>query len=193
MSLSWQNENNTTAKSGEALNDLKLDTTSNYRVPPTVKQSSQTSISKKEKKKCWLLRPVAWTVFIISVYLVEQIIEITFHFGILVIGWLSTLPTIAVILLTLAFGSIVISLLISGLIYLPSLAIGMSDTIYPSKLGIRYYFVGFLGLMLNILVIVSAIRGYLEAEQMFWVYARYIYSMIMYIVMLFGVRSLTDN
>ena len=193
MSLSWQDEQHHTNNSNGALRDLKLEKPQANYVPPASKQTVYNPVQPKRKKKSWLLWPIAWTVFIVFVYLVEQLIEITFHLGILVVGWLSTLPTIAVILLTLAFGGIVISLLASGIIYLPSLAIGLSDTIYHSKLGVRYYFVGFVGLILNILVIISAIRGHLETEQMFWVYARYIYSSIMYIVMLFAVRTLTDN
>lgn len=197
MSLSRKDEetNNLGASSVGSLRDLKLEAEPIRNPTPIQKpiSSAPKEAQTKTKKKCWLLWPVAWTVFVVSVYLMEQIIEITFHLGVLVVGWLSTLPTVAVILLTLAFGSVVISLLISGLIYIPSLAVGLSENIYPSKIGVRYYFVGFFGLILNLLTIVSAIRGHLDTEPTFWLYARYIYSAIAYIVMLVAVRSLTDN
>lgn len=192
MSLSWKDEqNNHTNSSGTFGRDIRLETPSTNYVPPAVSQPMYNHVPPKEKRKCWLLRPVAWLVFLVSVYLMNIVINTGILLGAYVVEWLSTLPTGAIILLTLAFGSIAIGVLFSGAVYLPVLTITLTNKIYPSKSGVRYYLVGAIQLLTSLLAIILTLANP-DAEFVFWDCATSVYFAIVYIFMLCSVKSCID-
>lgn len=146
----------------------------------------------EQSKKCWLLRPIAWFVFLLTVYLMNGVVNAFFLLGVRIVDWLSTLPTIAVVLLTLAFGSIVIGILFYGVLYLPALVMTLSNLIYPSKNGVRYYFVGIAQLFISVLGIILAITDS-GNNYVFWDCAAYVYFAIVYVVMLFSVKATIEH
>ena len=160
-------------------------------VPPTIRQTAEEPVCKKEKKKCWLLRPVAWLVFLLSVGLMNSIINTTFLLIDYVVKWLSTLPILAVILLTLAFGSLAIGLMFTGTLRLVVFVVSSSHAIYPSKNGVRFYIVGAVQLLISLLAIVLAIADS-GTTHTFWDFAAPLYFVIMYIGMMCGVKSIID-
>lgn len=192
MSLSPKDEQyNYTNSSGTFGRDIRLETPSSGYVPPAVRQPAYNPVPPKKKKKCWLLRPVAWIVFLLSVYMMNIIINTGVLLGIRIVDWLSTLPTMAVILLTLAFGSAVIGILFTGVTYLPALTITLTNKIYPSKSGVRYYLVGVIQLLTSLLSIILTLADP-SAEYVFLDCAVAIYFAIVYIVMLCSVKSCID-
>lgn len=192
MSLSYNGEEKQFASAGKFYGkDMKLETSQTNYVPPTVRQTVVETAPPKRKKKCWLLRPVAWLVFLLSVGLMNGVINTTFLLIDYVVEWLSTLPIMAVILLTLAFGSLAIGLMFTGTLRLVIFVVSGSHAIYPSTNGMRFYIVGVAQLLISILAIVSAIADPV-ATHTFWDFAAPIYFVIMYIGMMFGVKSLID-
>ena len=146
----------------------------------------------EQPKKCWLLRPLAWIVFLLTTYLINGAINASFMICIRVVDWLSALPTVAIVLLTLAFGGIVISLLFRGTVYLPALSMTLSNHIYPSKNGVRYYLVGIFQLFISIAEIIIALTKS-GNDYVFWDCAAAVYFVIVYIVMLCSVKSAIEH
>lgn len=161
-----------------------------HYVPPA-RQPVGEPVPQKRKKKCWLLRPLAWLVFILSVGLMNSIINTTFLLIDYVVKWLSTLPTIAIILLAIAFGSFAISLMITGTIKLVAFVVSGSHTIYPSKKGARFYIIAAVQVFISFLSIVLSFAA-TGAAHTFWDFAAPLYFIIVYIGMMCGVRSLID-
>ena len=127
------------------------------------------------------MRPVAWAALFVLVYLMELVFDIGFALIVKGVAWLSGLPVLAVVLLSLTFISFVLYVVLYGVVALPGVVVRLSEAIYPSKTNIRYYFVGFTGLIIMVLVLYASITGYYGEEQTGWQYARDIYSIIAYI------------
>ena len=159
--------------------------------PPTIRQTVENPTPPKEKKKCWLLRPVAWLMRLLSVGVMNAIINTTFLLVDYVVGWLSTLPIMAVILLTLAFGSLAIGLIFTGTLRLVVFVVSGSHAIYPSKEGMRFYIVGAVQVLVSFLSIVLTIADS-GSTHTFLDFAAPLYFAIMYIGMMCGVKSLID-
>lgn len=191
MSLSPMDEQYNHGNNSGTLRDLRLETPTSKYVPPTVSQPVYSPAPPKEKKKCWLLRPVAWLVLLVSVYLMNIIISTGILLGVRVADWLSTVPTEAVILLTLAFGSVGIGILFSGAIYLPSLIMAASHAIYPSRKGVRFYVIGAWQILISLSSVISVLTN-TEATRVFWECASAIYFAIVYIFMMCGAKSITE-
>ena len=212
MSLSWNDEQNNAHNSdfslsneGEVPNnhgyaplnkfkysqsygiDMKLEAPTVNYAPPTTKQTVVEQSPPKEKKKCWLLRPVAWVAFLIAVALMNSIINIVFLLGAYVVAWLSTLPTMAVVLLTIAFGSFALGLLFTGAISLIGLVVSTSHAIYPSKTGVRFYIIAASQLLISLVSIVLALTS---TDFTFLDVASPVYFAFVYIVMLCSVKSI---
>lgn len=199
MSLSWKDEkpkrNGNFALYGDHVKletDQDRSTTQPQRPVATESAPPEREIEPSGKKKCWLLRPIAWVALLISVYLMNGIINAFFLLGVRVVDWLSTLPTLAIVLLTLAFGSIVLSLLFYGAMYLPTLVMTLSNLIYPSKNGVRYYLVGIIQLFISVLGIILAVTGS-GNDSVFWDCVASVYFAIVYIVMLCSVKATIEH
>ena len=205
MSLSWEGQEPfVPRKSGEVYGkDLKLNKEStdiDEEFARRINDASswnppqQTVVAEpvlpKEKKRCWLLRPVAWLVLLVSVYLMNAVINMFFLTGTYVVDWLSTLPTLAVILLTLAFGSIAISLVFYGAFSLVGLVVTASHAIYPSKIGLRFYMVSVFQLVICVLTVVSAI---IDGGSVLFDCLSSACFAIVYIIMLCSTKTLINS
>lgn len=170
-------------------NDLGLDTSTTaecaqIQIPVAQSAANQQPVYRKEKKKCWLLRPVAWLVLIAMAYLMNLIIFAIFKIAANRVDQLSTLPTIRVIIITLLFGGISLKLFSAALMWFPTFVMMVSDSIYPSMHGFRYFFVGLISLLFYLLLIVLTAIGIVTADQVFWLYAEYGFLCIAYIVLM---------
>jgi len=125
-----------------------------------------------EKKKSWILRPIAWICTVVMSLCIEFISELICKLGQYLVYWLGTLPTIAIILLTMAFGSLFVSLVYLSARFLPVLLVYLSDKIYPSNHAFRYYFVGIISIALYALVVWGSFRGIVAGGSMLWLYIR---------------------
>jgi hypothetical protein len=192
MSLSPMDEQYNHGNNSGTLRDLRLETPTSKYVPPAVSQPVYCPAPPKEKKKCWLLRPLAWLVLLVSVYLMNIIISTGVLLGIRIATWLSELPTGTVVLLTLAFGSFTIGILFCGAVYLPSLIMAASHAIYPSKKGVRFYGIGAWQILISLTSVISVLTDP-EATHVFWECASAIYFAIIYVFMMCGAKSVTDN
>lgn len=206
MSLSWNGEQHNPSSSFDVCaKDMKLKTyadddyehiindASNWRPPQPQKPvvTEYRPNTTREKKKSWLLRPISWLVFLLSVGLMNSIINTTFLLIDFIIKWLSTLPTMAVVLITLAFGSLVISLMVNYTIKLVVFVVMGAQAIYPSKNGVRYYIVGASQVLISLLSTVLTIAD-ASSSHTFLDFAAPIYFAIMYTVMLCNTKYIID-
>ena len=206
MSLSWKDEQPLTPRTSFDVygSDLRKTTDDEYapplntaatvqetspihHVPPTIRQTGVKPEPKKEKKKCRLLRPVAWLEHILLTSLIVLLVRIVLLLAAYEVHKLSSAPTISVILVTLLFGGVTLSIFTSGFIYLPMLLLSVSEAIYPSNHGFRYYFISVIGLFFNVVAIAIAIFGSVEAD--FWYYAETIYLAILHISLMLIVKQ----
>ena len=139
------------------------------------------------KKKSWLLRPVAWLAHMLLSSLVVLLVRLALLLAAHGVHKLSSAPTISVIIVTLLFGGIILGIFTSGFIYLPMFLLSTSEAIYPSSHGFRYYFVSVIGLFFNIVAIVIAVIGSVDAD--FWYYAEAIYLAILHISLMLIVKA----
>lgn len=139
-----------------------------------------------QKKKPWILRPVAWLVTILLMLGLQFVAELLCKLGGYLVYWLSGMSTVVIILLAMAFGGTFLSLFFYSAIMLPSVIVNLADNIYPSNHAFRYYFVGLYELVACGLLVFMALNGMVSGGSMFWFYARYgwlaIASVIMMIV-----------
>ena len=156
-----------------------------------ITQTSENPASPKDKKKCWILKPVSWLAFLLSVGLMNSIVNTTFLLIDYVVEWLSTLPTVAVILLTIAFGGFLLGLMFTYTIKLVLFVVSLSHSIYPSKNGVRFYIVGAVQVLLSLLSVVFNITD-TGSTHTFLDFAAPIYFAIMYIIMMSGIKSLIE-
>ena len=126
-----------------------------------------------EKKKSWMLRPVAWICTILMVLCLHFVSKVISRLGEGIIAWLDGLSTVAVVILVVSFGGAFLSLLFYSAFALPSLIVTMSDKIYPSNHAFRYYFIGILEICGCAILILAAIFGFIVGKGMIWHYVRY--------------------
>lgn len=142
-----------------------------------------------EKKKLWVLRPVAWICTIVLMLGMQFVAELICGLGEYLILWLSDLSTVVIVILALLFGSAFCGLFFYSAIILPSLLISISDKIYPSNHAFRYYFVGLYEIAGCVLLIIAAANGIVSGGSMFWFYARYGWLILASIIMMTTGRS----
>lgn len=142
-----------------------------------------------EQKKLWILRPVAWICTIIMVLGLQLIAQLLCRLGEYLILWLGGLPTVAVVLLVLAFGSVFCSVFFYSAVTLPSLLVSISDKIYPSNHAFRYYFVGLYEIAGCAFLIFAAVMGAVTGGSMFWFYARYGWLILASVIMMVSGNS----
>ena len=142
-----------------------------------------------EHKKLWIWRPVAWICTIIMMIGMQYVAELICRLGEYLVLWLGGLSTIAVVFWAMIFGSAVLSLFFYSATILPSLAVTLSDKIYPSNHAFRYYFVGIYEIIGCATLIFFAIIGMVKGGSLFWFYARYVWLIIASITMMINGRS----
>lgn len=125
-----------------------------------------------ERNKHWMLRPVAWIATFIMMYGLEQVCYLLCKLGDYLVRWLSVQSTIVIVLLVSAFGSVYLGLVYAVLIYLPLLLSRLSDVIYPTKRGVRYYVLGGYEILMFSIYIIGAASGLIIGDINFWFYAR---------------------
>lgn len=136
-----------------------------------------------DNQKHWILRPVAWFLTILMMLALQLIAELLCRGGEYIVSWLSGLSTILIVLLTLAFGSIFLGIITYSVTLLPALVVTVSDKVYPSNHAFRYYFVGIYEIIGCAILIYAAMIGAVTGGSMFWFYARYIWLIIVSIIM----------
>lgn len=137
------------------------------------------------KKRNPILRPVAWVALYILINLICYAAELIQKLGIYLIGLLSPLPTWAVVLITISFSSVYLGLLGYGAGFLPMASEFVSDWIYPSKSGARYFSFGIFTIIFYLFMILFSASGAVEyPHSKFWYYALYIYDIILMIVLM---------
>lgn len=142
-----------------------------------------------ERKKLWILRPVAWIATIIMMLALQFVAELICKLGEYLVYQLSGLSTIVVILLVMAFGSLFLSLFFYSAVILPSLAVNISDKIYPSNHAFRYYFAGLYEIAGCAFLIWAALSGAVSGGSMFWFYARYGWLILASVIMMISGRN----
>lgn len=135
-------------------------------------------------KKNWILRPVSWLCTLAMYYVMCIISAFLCFLGRQIVNWLGTLPTLAIILLTMAFGSLFVSLVYISARFLPVLIVYLSDKIYPSNHAFRYYFIGIISSLIYAVTLISAIRNKIPFGSNFWTYAMYVYLIFSSIIMI---------
>ena len=137
-----------------------------------------------EHKKSWILRPVAWILTIIMMLALQFVAQLLSLLGEYVFMWLSGLSTVAVVLLSMVFGGTFLSIFFYSAIFLPSFAVTIADKVYPSNHAFRYYFVGIYEIIGCALLIYAGIIGAVSGGSIFWFYARYIWLIVVSVIMM---------
>lgn len=142
-----------------------------------------------EKKKSWLLRPVAWVITIIMMLALQFAAEKLCLLGENVIIWLNTKSLATIVILVVMFGSAFFGLFSYTSFILPGMVVAFSDKIYPSNHAFRYYFVGIYEIIGCAILIYAGLIGAVTGGSMFWFYVRYAWLIIASIVMMVSGRS----
>lgn len=140
-----------------------------------------------EKRKNWVLRPVAWVCTLLMFLAVQFLADLLCKLGVFLVGWLSYQSTAIIIIMVMLFGGVFLSLIYCSVLFLPSILVSLSDKIYPSHHAFRYFFLGIYEIVGCALLIFAGIIGAVRGGSMFWFYAQYIYLIVISIlVMVFG-------
>ena len=137
-----------------------------------------------EHEKPWILRPVAWILTIIMMLALQFIAELLCSAGEYILIWLSGHSTIVIVLLAMAFGGTFLGIISYSVTLLPALLVTLSDKVYPSNHAFRYYFVGIYEIIGCALLIYAGIIGAVSGGSMFWFYARYIWLIVVSVIMM---------
>lgn len=137
-----------------------------------------------EKKKSWVMRPVAWVCTLAMVLGIQFVGWLICYVGGILTSWLSGLSTLAIVLLVLAFGSAFCGVVFYSVTFLPLLLVETSDKIYPSHHAFRYYFIGIYEIASCAFLIYGAIIGAVRGGSMFWFYARFLYIILASVLMI---------
>lgn len=142
------------------------------------------------KKRNPILRPVSWVVLYVLINLICYVAELIQKLGIYLIGLLSPLPTWAVVVITISLSSVYFGLLGYAAGLIPMASVFVSDWIYPSKKGARYYFFGILTILFYLFLIIFSFSGAVSyPHSSFWYYALFVYDIILMIVLISCGRS----
>lgn len=141
------------------------------------------------RKRSWILRPVSWAAVLLLVYLAEAIAGWLCKLGVWALSLLSGMTTFQIIMVIVFAGGMYSGLVIYALTTVPMLIVKICDFIYPSNHAFRYYFSGIIGIIGQLLTIVLAIAGYIVGGSMFWLYAKSVYLIIQYIIIMLLARE----
>ena len=147
-----------------------------------------------EKKKPWILRPVAWLFTCLAIFLLPLAAEYICKLGYFLVGYLDRFSTVVVVILVLMFGSLYLSLLWYSAAIISALFIHISNAIYPTHHAFRFYFVGIYLILYCAIVIAAAILGFVSGGAMFWFYARHVWLAFASIIFIaYGRASAVEN
>lgn len=146
-----------------------------------------------EKKKHWIRRPVAWMCTYLMMLVMEWVARIICNLGESVVGWLNGLSTAMIVILVVVFGGVAGSLLMYSVFVIPAAIVAISDKIYPSNHAVRYYLLGSYEIFGSALFIILAIAGIVQGGDMIWYYAKYIYLIILSVVMMITGRAKSEE
>lgn len=146
-----------------------------------------------KQKKPWILRPVSWVCTVLMMILLEIAATLICLLGEYFTYKLSTLSTIGIVILVMAFGSTFVGLFFYSITYLSALLVELSDKIYPSHHAFRFYFFGLYEILGCVLHIISALIGNVKGDLMFWFYARYVWLIIASISVMLGGRAAANE
>lgn len=146
-----------------------------------------------ERKKFWVMRPVAWIATYAMFVVVKLLGELVCLLGEYATYRLDNLSTIAVILFALLFGSTAIGVFFYSATSLSALLVSLSDKIYPSHHAFRYYFIGIYEIVNCVSWIVYAITGNVTADYMFWFYAQHGWLIYASVTMMLVGRSVSND
>ena len=135
-------------------------------------------------KKHWMFRPIAWICTVVMILCLQYASELICRLGEYLFSILDGLPTVAVILLVMAFGGVFSGIVLYSLFMLPAIIVTASDKIYPSHHAFRYYLVGIYSIAGCAFLIYAAAIGAVRGTSMFWFYVRYIWQILAYITMM---------
>lgn len=142
-----------------------------------------------EKKKYWVLRPVAWICTFLMFLAVQFWAELLCKIGIFLINWLGNQSTVIIIIMVMLFGEGFLGLVTCSAVLIPSILVSVSDKIYPSHHAFRYYFIGIYEIIGCAILIFAGIIGAVRGTPMFWFYARFAYIIIVSIIIIALGRS----
>lgn len=145
------------------------------------------------KKRCWVLRPIAWGCAMLMSLGMDIISGLIFRLGTELVFWLSGLSTLVVIFLVMALGSIYLGLVTYSAWIVPSILVYLSDAIYPSNHAFRYYFIGIFQMIGCVFCIIAAARGLLVQDIMFFLYANMVHLAVSALVMMFLGRGKSEE
>lgn len=146
------------------------------------------------QKKSWILRPVAWICTAAMWVALSGVAYLLCLLGDFLTKWLSTLPTLTVVILSVLFGGIFCGLFLRSAFLLPSWMVTISDKIYPTRRAVRFYVIGGYTLLGCGIVILAAILGAVRGGSMFWFYVRFIYvAAVSVIAMIFGAAVASER
>lgn len=131
-----------------------------------------------------MFRPIAWICTVVMILCLQYASELICRLGEYLFSILDGLPTVAVILLVMAFGGVFSGIILYSLFMLPALIVTASDKIYPSHHAFRYYLIGIYSIAGCAFLIYAAAIGAVSGTSMFWFYVRYIWQAIAYINMM---------
>lgn len=137
-----------------------------------------------EKKKSWVMRPVAWVCTLAMVLGIQFIGWLICYVGGILTAWLSGLSTVVIVLLVLTLGSVIGGAVWFAVTCLPLILVEVSDKIYPSHHAFRYYFIGIYEIASCAFLIYMAIIGAVRGGSMFWFYARFLYIILASVLMI---------
>lgn len=142
-----------------------------------------------EKKKSWILRPVAWASTVLMMLATQYIVDLMRKLLLLIYSWLNELPVVAIVIIVISLGGVVGSILWCAALGIPTLIVQLSDKIYPSHHAFRYYFVGVYEIVGCAFLLFAAVMGAVKGGSMFMFCAQYIYLIIISVVMMLTGRS----
>lgn len=142
-----------------------------------------------EKKKPWILRPVAWIATVLMLIVLEYAAGFIFDLAGILLVKLEGMSTVIMVILVVAFGSTFLGLLTSSATIIPALLISASDWFYPSKRGARYFVVGLYEIVTTAVFFLAGISGAAKDGSMILYYAECIWLIVASISLMLMGRS----
>ena len=112
-----------------------------------------------------MFRPIAWICTVVMILCLQYASELICRLGEYLFSILDGLPTVAVILLVMAFGGVFSGIILYSLFMLPALIVTASDKIYPSNHAVRYFVIGIYSLAGCAFLITLALAGAVKGQS----------------------------
>ena len=146
-----------------------------------------------ERKKSWILRPVAWICTLIMLICMEYASAFIFDVAEYLIDRLNNFSPVVIVIAVVTFGSTFLGILVYSAFVLPGLMVGLSDKIYPSNHAFRYYFLGIYELVGCAFMFIAALSGNVSGGSMFWFYAENIWLTVASVMLILTGRNESEQ